>query len=109
MAFDEGLASRVRKVLERKKGITERKMFGGLAFMRHGHMCCGIEKEDLMLRVGPDQYDDCLGQPHARVMDFTGKPMKGMLYVAARGISEDEQLQSWIGQALSFVDTLPPK
>ena len=74
MAYDEALAERLRQVLDDQEGIRERKMFGGLAFMLHGNMCCGVEQDRLMVRVGPDRYDEALGRPHARVMDFTGRP-----------------------------------
>jgi TfoX/Sxy family transcriptional regulator of competence genes len=109
MAFDEGLAKRVRKVLRDRKGISERKMFGGLAFMSRGHMFVGILGDTLMARVGPDQYADALRQPGAREMDFTGKPMNGYVFVAPIGIDADSVLERWIAQCLTFVGSLPPK
>lgn len=84
-------------------------MFGGLAFMVNGHLCCGIAKDELMVRVGPEGHDDALRLPHARPMDFTGKPMRGMIYVGADGARDDETLAAWVGRGLDFVLSLPPK
>lgn len=109
MAFDEGLADRVRKLLRDRKEISERKMFGGLAFMSRGHMFVGILGDTLMARVGPDQYAVALRQPGVREMDFTGKPMNGYVFVAPTGIDVDSALERWIAQCLTFVGTLPPK
>jgi TfoX/Sxy family transcriptional regulator of competence genes len=108
IAYDENLARRTREVLRDRADIAE-KMFGGLAFLAAGHMCCGIVDGDLMVRVGPEQYDRALAAKHARPMDFTGRPMKGMVYVAAAGLRTRKALASWITSALRFVDTLPPK
>ncbi len=109
MAYDEGLAERIREQLADLPTIEEKRMFGGLVFMVRGHMCCGIVGSELMVRVGPDQYAQALCLPHARKMDFTGRPMKGFLYVGERGIESDQSLKSWIGLALSFVNSLPDK
>ena len=109
MAYDGGVAERVRMVLCDRDGVTERKMFGGLAFMVEGHMACGVVGEDLMARVGPDQHEQALAEPHVRPMDKTGRPMKGMVYVDAEGIAEDDALALWVNRTTAFVDTLPPK
>ena len=109
MAYDEEMAFRIRAALAEQDGVTERKMFGGLAFMVNGHMCCGIGKGDLMVRVGPDQYEEALAQPHAREMDFTGRPMRGMVNVDPTGYATDEDLQAWVDRGLAFVTGLPPK
>jgi TfoX/Sxy family transcriptional regulator of competence genes len=109
MAYDENLARRIREVLRDRADIAEKKMFGGLAFLAAGHMCCGIVDRDLMVRVGPEQYERALAAKHARPMDFTGRPMKGMVYVATAGIRTRKVLASWITSALRFVDALPPK
>ena len=109
MSYDEGLAERLREVLDSQEGVNEKKMFGGLAFIVRGHMCCGVSGDDLMLRVGPDQHDDALAQPHTRAMDFTGRPMKGFVYVGQEGLASDEQLEDWVGRGLNFVRSLPPK
>jgi len=84
-------------------------MFGGVAFMIHGNMCAGVVREDLMLRVGPGNYQQLLSLPHAREMDFTGKPMKGFIYVAPDGLSFDRSLKEWLAAAHSFVSSLAPK
>ncbi len=109
MAYDEGLAHRIRDHLDGVPGVRERKMFGGLAFMVAGHMCVGIMGDELMVRGGAGRNDELLARPHARVMDFTGKPMKGFVIVDIDGIAEDDQLGDWIDDALDFVQTLPPK
>jgi TfoX/Sxy family transcriptional regulator of competence genes len=108
MAYDERLADRVRDVLVADAGLTERKMFGGLAFMLDGHMCCGIVGDELMLRLGVDGADAAVARPHVRPMDFTGKPMAGMVYVAPDGLG-GVALRRWVERARSFVRTLPPK
>ena len=84
-------------------------MFGGIAFMVAGNMCCGLTGEDLMLRLGEDGADAALEQPHTRPMDFTGRPMKGYVYVGPRGTAADDDLRSWVDRALGFATTLPPK
>ncbi|MBD3670436.1 MAG: TfoX/Sxy family protein [Gammaproteobacteria bacterium] len=109
MAYDEGLAERLRLALSERKGLTEKRMFGGLAFMLHGNMCCGIVESELMLRVGPENYGVILAKPHARQMDFTGRPMKGFVFISEEGYEEDVQLKQWLDIALTFVASLPPK
>lgn len=109
MAYDEGVAHRVRESLEDRPDLSERKMFGGLCFMLGGNMCCGIVGDELMLRVGPDRYEDTLSRPHAREMDFTGRALKGMVYVAPAGFGSDEALEEWLRPAVDFAGGLPPK
>lgn len=106
MAYDEGLAGRMRGALPGH--VTERKMFGGLCFLDRGNMCCGIVGDDLMLRMG-DGAEAALREPFTRPMDFTGRPMKGLLFVAAEGIADDDQLRDWTERALAFTGTLPAK
>jgi TfoX/Sxy family transcriptional regulator of competence genes len=84
-------------------------MFGGLCFLLNGNMCCGIVGDELMLRVGPEGYDDALSQPGARPMDFTGRPMKGMVYVSAAAIADDVALSAWAGRGVTFAASLPAK
>jgi len=79
MAYDAGVAARLREIFAGTAGVVKKKMFGGIAFMHSGNMCCGIVNEVLMVRVGPDAYDDALQRPYAREMDFTGKPLKGFV------------------------------
>jgi hypothetical protein len=108
VAFDEQLAERVRVVLESEEGMTERRMFGGLAFMLNGNMACGIVKDELMLRLGAEGADAALERPHIREMDFTGRPMTGMVYVGRGGLG-DAELRGWVQQAAAFARSLPPK
>jgi hypothetical protein len=109
MAFDEGVAQRVRERFEGQPGIVEKKMFGGIAFMQSGNMCCGVVNNVLMARVGPDAYRDALSRPHAREMDFTGKPLKGFIFVDPPGFAEDRQLMEWIEMCQAFTRSLPSK
>ena len=112
MAYDEGLAQRIREVLADRDDpgeVVEKKMFGGLAFMIRGHMCCGIVKEDLMARVGKDNHERWLGEPHAREMDFTGRAMPGMLFVGPDGVAEDDALGRWVAACVDAAAALPPK
>jgi TfoX/Sxy family transcriptional regulator of competence genes len=109
MAYDENLAQRMRVYLADQEDLQERKMFGGLAFMVRGHMCCGVVGNELMVRVGSEQYTAALAQPHAREMDFTGRPMKGMVMVATDGVVSNEALGQWIQRGITFVSSLPPK
>jgi TfoX/Sxy family transcriptional regulator of competence genes len=109
MAYDEGLAQRIRECLDELPNVVEKKMFGGLAFMIDGNMSVGVIKSELMLRVGPERYEQILALPYARKMDFTGKPLTGFVYVGEPGIESDEDLQQWVDRALVFNKTLPPK
>jgi len=109
MAFDEGVAQRIREVLQDRPDVDEKKMFGGMAFMVRGNMCVGVIGEALMLRVGKDRFEALLARPHARQMDFTGKPMSGFLFVDPEGYESDTDLESWLETALDYVLTLPPK
>jgi TfoX/Sxy family transcriptional regulator of competence genes len=109
MAYDEGVAQRIREALADEQDLLEKKMFGGVAFMLRGNMCCGVVGDELMLRVGPDGYEDALARRHARPMDFTGRAMKGMIYVASKGFEADEDLEGWLARATAFAGSLPPK
>lgn len=109
MAYDEAVADRVRHILKRCKGISERKMFGGIAFMLNGNMCCGVNRKDLMLRLGEERAAVALKEGYAREMDFTGKPLKSMVYVSGAGFRTDDDLRAWVKRALNFVKTLPAK
>lgn len=109
MPHDEGLAQRIREALTDRPGISEKKMFGGVAFLCHGHMFVGIAAQSLMVRVGPDGYERALAMPHARVMDFTGKPMRGYVFVDAQGFATASDLAAWIDRSLCFVRSLRPK
>ena len=110
MTYDESLARRVRDVLADVDGeLTERKMFGGLAFMLNGHMFTGIVGDELMLRLGPEGAETALrASEHVREMDFTGRPMKNMVFVEPAGL-EGRALSDWVSSAAAFARTLPPK
>jgi TfoX N-terminal domain len=108
MSFDAGLAQRMRELLCHEP-VTERRMFGGIAFMSRNYMFAGVNGHTLMARVGPAWYAEALSMPHVREMDFTGRPMKGYVFVDAPGIGEDEALRFWLDRCLSFVRTLPDK
>ena len=109
MAYDETLATRLRNYFSNREDIEEKKMFGGLAFMLDGHMCVGANDHRLMARVGPRQYENALKDMHATVMDFTGKPLTGFVYVEPEAIESDSGLHKWIKQCEKFVASLPPK
>ena len=109
MGYNEKLADRIRKLLNRRKGIEEKKMFGGLSFLLNGKMCCGIIKNDLVVRVGPENYEHVLTQPHTRPMDFTGRPIKGFVYVESNGLSRDVALRKWVNMSLSYASSLSRK
>lgn len=109
MAFDEGLAERVREVLASRALVTERKMFGGLAFLLEGKMFVGISGSKLMARIGAERYQDALALPHVREMNFTGKPMKGYVYIDPPGLAEDQDLAAWVSWCASYVASLPAR
>ena len=109
MAYDEGVAQRLREFFEGRNDIAEKKMFGGIAFMHRGNMCCGISDDVLMARVGPSAYAGALSRPHAREMDFTGSPLKGFVYVDPPGFEEDSDLCNWIRLCEEFTASLPAK
>ena len=102
MAYDENLAERVRKALDSLPEVEEKKMMGGLTFMVNGKMCIGILNDDLMCRIDPDVYESALRIKGCREMDFTGKPMKGFVFVNSDGIKTREDFEYWIHLALTF-------
>jgi TfoX/Sxy family transcriptional regulator of competence genes len=109
MAFDENLAVRIRQRLARRKSIEEKKMFGGIVFFLHGNMLVGVWKDSLIVRLGQDQQDEALREPHVRDFDITGKPMRNWVVVEPHGIEADDQLKVWIERAVRFVGKLPAK
>lgn len=109
MVYDPGLEERLREYFHGRPEVEVKKMFGGLCFMVSNHMCCGIVGDMLMARVGPDHYAACLRKKYAKEMDFTGKAMKGMIYVSPEGIENDRALRMWVELCESFVLSLPPK
>ena len=109
MAYDEALAARIRNLLDGTDGLVEKKMFGGLAFLVNGHMACGIVGDDLMVRVGAEAHEAALKKRGARPMDFTGRPMKGMVYVDSNALRRSTSLEAWVKEGLTFARSLPPK
>ena len=109
MAYDVQLAERVRKALKRRRGVGERKMFGGVCFTVNGNMCCGVTGQNLVVRLGNEGAATALNERHTRPMDFTGRPMKSMVYVAPAGTHSDKDLSGWLDRALRFARGLPPK
>ncbi|MBA4192625.1 MAG: RNA methyltransferase [Planctomycetaceae bacterium] len=109
MAFDESLAARIRDALTRRRNVEERKMFGGICFFLNGNLLVGVWKDSLIARLGPGEGEAALREPHAKVFDVTGRPMKNWVMVEPEGVEEDNQLREWIRRAEEFVGTLPAK
>jgi len=109
MTYSESLALRIRQALAGRRGITEKKMFGGVGFLLHGNMCVGIWHSSLIARLGPDEGAAALEEPHVAPFDITGRPMKGWIMVEPDGIDTDDQLAGWIRRSIDFVSTLPKK
>lgn len=109
MAYDEGLAQRMREALATIPDIDEKKMFGGIGFLLNGNMACGVNKDDLIVRVGPEAYETALAEPHTKEFDMTGRPMKGWVVVRPAGYETDEALKGWVQRGVDFALTLLPK
>ncbi len=109
MAFDEDLAVRIRLGLKRKRGVEERKMFGGLCFLLNGNMLVGVWKDSMIVRLGAGHGEEALLEPHVKAFDITGKPMKNWVMVASEGVQDGEQVKAWLKRAVKFVGTMPAK
>lgn len=109
MAYSESLAARIRQVISREPGITEKKMFGGVGFLLNGNMCVGVWKTSLIARLGTEQAEEALKAPHVVDFDVTGRPMKGWVMIEADGVDTEGQLSDWIQRSVEFVRTLPRK
>lgn len=109
MAYDKQLAERIREYFADRDNIEEKTMFGGLAFMMDGNMCVGATEQRLMARVGPKHYEQALQHMYATIMDFTGKPLKGFVYVEPEALQTEKGLHLWLRQCDTFVSSLPPK
>ncbi len=109
MAFDAILAGRIRDALARKKNVEERKMFGCICFIFNGNALAGVWKNRLIARLGPDEGEAALLEPHVRAFDITGKAMRNWVAVEPEGVEHDDQLTNWIERAVKFVKTLPKK
>jgi TfoX/Sxy family transcriptional regulator of competence genes len=104
--YDRDLADRIRKALIGQRGVTEKEMFGGIAFLLRGKMFCGIAGDALMARVGPERYEQALAKPHVREMDFTGRPMRGYVFIDTPGLRTQRALAAWVTNCIHFVSTL---
>jgi TfoX/Sxy family transcriptional regulator of competence genes len=109
MAFDEKLAERVRGQVGGRDGLSEKKMFGGLAFLLHGNMSCGIHGDELIVRIDPETTEAALAEPGTRIFDITGRPMKGWLLVGAAGLEDEPTLVKWVRRGLDYAASLPKK
>ena len=109
MAFDEALAERIRRGLARKRGVEEKKMFGGVGFLLNGNMLVGVWKNSLIVRLGPEEGDEALKEAHVSAFAITGRSMKGWVLVAPEGVENDDQLSGWLQRAVKFVGKLPAK
>ena len=109
MAYDEGLAQRIRESLSDQPDLVEKKMFGGIGFMAQGNMVCGVLNDSLIVRVGPERYSEALSQPHTKEFDFTGRPMTGWVMVGLPGYEMDASLERWVNLGITFALSLSPK
>ena len=109
MPYDNGLAQRVREILEEEPSFDEKKMFGGICFLIFGNMICGIIRDDLIVRVGATNYNAALKMPQTKKFDLTGKALTGWVMVLSTALDSDEALNCWVQKAVTFVRTLPPK
>ncbi len=109
MAFDQKLAERVRKRLGKRRGVIEKQMFGGLAFVLNGNLCCGVHGRELIVRVAPAETDQALSQPHTHIFDLPGRPMKGWILVQPAGLTTDVALARWIQTGVKYAASLPAK
>lgn len=109
MAYDEALERRLRSTFSDRKDSEVKKIFVGLCFMISKHICCGFVGDTLMVRVGPEQYAKCLAEKYAREIDFTGKALKGMVYVTVEGVAKDADLKKWVDRCTEFISSLDPR
>ena len=109
MAYNENLAQKVQELMNDLPGFNAKKMFGGVGFMLQGNMACGVNKDDLVVRVGPQRYDEAMSKPFTRLFDITGRPMKGWVMVDPKGFASDDDLKYWVQLGVDFALSLPPK
>lgn len=109
MAFDNKLAGRIRTQLAKRRGVTEKKMFGGLAFLLSGNMCCGVHGQEMIVRLDPAQTDQALSQRHTRLFDLSGRPMKGWILVQPKGLTTQAAVAKWVQVGVKYASSLPPK
>lgn len=109
MAFDQKLAERVRKQLGKRRDVIEKQMFGGLAFLLNGNLCCGVHGRELIVRIAPAETDQALSQRHTHIFDLPGRPMKGWILVRPAGLTTDVALAKWIQSGMQYAASLPAK
>ena len=109
MAFDEHLAERMRAIIPGDPAHDEKKMFGGIAFFCHGNIACGVNRDNMIVRVGPDVYEAALAEDHVKEFDITGRPMTGWVEVAPPAFEDEMDLKAWIERGYAFARSLPPK
>jgi len=109
MAYNSAIAEDVRARIGNHAGLSEREMFGGIAFMIYGNMAVGVSGEELMVRVGKDSHDEAIALPGARTFDMSARPMRGWVAVAPEGFAADDELDGWIDRGVAFAETLPRK
>jgi TfoX/Sxy family transcriptional regulator of competence genes len=109
MAYSESLALRIRQLLAGRRGIVEKKMFGGVGFLLNGNMCVGVWKQSLIVRLSAEAGEAALQEADVVAFDITGRPMKGWIMVEPDGVETEEQLRSWMGRGVEFVERLPRK
>ena len=109
MAYNEELAKRIRVRLKNKAGVVEKMMFGGIGFLVNGNMACGVNKQDLVLRLNESDFEAAMKQPYVRIFNMTGRPMKGWVLVSSAGYKSDKALLDWIEKGITFAQSLPHK
>ncbi len=109
MAFDPTLAERIRARLQRQPGLSEKKMFGGIGFLLNGNMCCGVLGKEMIVRLDPDEAEKALQKANTRIFDFSGRPMRGWVFVHQKAVTADATLNSWVNMAVKYVKSLPAK
>jgi TfoX/Sxy family transcriptional regulator of competence genes len=109
MAFDNNLADRIRKQLAQQKGLTEKRMFGGIGFLLNGNMCCGVLGAEVIIRFDPEQTEKVLTHKHTRIFDFSGRPMKGWIFVGTQAVETESDLKHWLQIGLKYAKSLPSK
>lgn len=109
MTYNLELAERIRKILKTRSGVIEKKMFGGIGFLVNGNMACGVNKQDLILRLNQNDFEKTLERSYARIFDMTGKPMKGWILISSEGYKSEKLLGDWIEKGIAFAGSLPPK
>lgn len=109
MPYDWVLTERIRKVIGRREGVSEKQMFGGIGFLVNGNMCCGVHRTELMVRLDPKTTETALGEAHTRVFDLTGRPIRGWILVASDGLATDDDVAHWVNRGFQFAKSLPRK